>query len=194
MGVRYFCDRCEKEFISNGLAIETWARDALGVKIAYMGNGLLCEKCAKKFNMVKDRLKCEEDFFTMKDDEISLMEYDFKVGDKVITSTGQVGVIESICNCDRCKERGFYEPNVKTTSGVGTIWITDTDKENGFISFYQIGNYKFGNVDKESIRYDIELETHNIEASNKKLEEYHKQLERISCLSALDLCKEMLDN
>lgn len=76
MGIRYFCDRCEKEFKSNGLAIEIWVRDALGVKIA-MGKGLLCEECAKKFNMVKDRLDCEEDFFTMKDDEI----------DKILTPT-----------------------------------------------------------------------------------------------------------
>lgn len=72
MGVRYFCDRCEKEFKSEGLAIDTYARDALGIKLAYMGKGLLCEKCAKKFNMVKDCLKYEEDFFIMTDDKISL--------------------------------------------------------------------------------------------------------------------------
>lgn len=71
MGVRYFCDRCEKEFKSEGLAIETYARDASGMKLFYMGMGLLCEGCAKKFNMVKDSLKYEEDFFTMKDDEIN---------------------------------------------------------------------------------------------------------------------------
>lgn len=71
MGVRYFCDRCEKEFKSDGLAIETYARDALGMKLFYMGVGLLCGGCAKKFNMVKDSLEYEEDFFTMKDDEIN---------------------------------------------------------------------------------------------------------------------------
>lgn len=70
MGVRYFCDRCEKEFKSEGLVIETYARDALGIKLFYMGVGLLCEGCAKKFNMVKNNLEYEEDFFTMKDDEI----------------------------------------------------------------------------------------------------------------------------
>ena len=70
MGVRYFCDRCEKEFKSDGLAIETYARDARGSIISYMGVGLLCEGCVKKFNMVKDNLEYEEDFFTMKDDEI----------------------------------------------------------------------------------------------------------------------------
>lgn len=70
MGVRYFCDRCEKEFKSGGLGIETYARDAFGAKIVYAGLGLLCEKCAKKFNVVKDRLKYEEDFFTMTDDDI----------------------------------------------------------------------------------------------------------------------------
>lgn len=83
MGVRYFCDRCEKEFKSNGLAIETWARDAFGAKIAYTGIGLLCETCAKKFNKIKDCLEDEEDFFNMSDDEISLMKYNLKDGTKV---------------------------------------------------------------------------------------------------------------
>lgn len=73
MGVRYFCDRCEKEFKSEGLAIETYARDALGTKLFYMGVGLLCEGCAKKFNMVKDRLKYEEDFFDMSDEDFYTM-------------------------------------------------------------------------------------------------------------------------
>ena len=71
MGVRYFCDRCDKEFNSNGLLIPIYARDALGTKLCCMGNGYLCEKCAKEFNSIKDYIKYEEDFFTMKDEEVA---------------------------------------------------------------------------------------------------------------------------
>lgn len=73
MGIRYFCDRCEKEFKSGGLRMPVYARDAFGAKIVYIGDGYLCGKCTEKFNKIKDRLKCEEDFFTMKDDDINLL-------------------------------------------------------------------------------------------------------------------------
>ena len=53
----------------------------------------------------------------------------FKVGDQVITDDGRVGVIESICDCESCKDRGFYEPRVKMQDGYDQIWITDTDKK-----------------------------------------------------------------
>lgn len=188
MGVRYFCDRCEKEFKSNGLVIETYARDALGMVMAYMGKALLCEACTKKFDMVKDRLKYEEDFFTMTDEDISLMEYDFKVGDEVITSTGQFGVITEICNCDLCRDRGFYELKVEVTlGGLGTIHITDNDKRVNFRSFYQIGKYKFGNIDKDCVEHDIELETHKIEEATKNIATYQEQLRHLNVLENLDI-------
>jgi hypothetical protein len=190
--IKYFCDRCENEFKSNGLAIPIYARDGLGAKLMFVGDKHLCDECTKKFNAIKYRLKYEEDFFDMSDEDISLTEYDFKVGDEVITSTGQVGVIERICDCERCKKRGFYEPNVKLTKGVYDIYITDNDKNNNFSNFYKIGKYKFGNVDKESIKCDIERETHNIDEAASRLEEYRKQLERISWLSCSDLVQSMM--
>ena len=135
--------------------------------------------------MIKDRLEHAKNFFSMTDDDIALMEYDFKVGDTVITDTGVVGVIEDICDCDRCKARGFYEPTVKITDGADdTIWITDTDKENGFRSFYQIGKYKFGNIDKESVECWIENENNNIKVASKRLEEYEKQWMRLKRLES----------
>ena len=190
--IKYFCDRCNNEFKSGGLAIPIYARDNIGTKIWFMDDKLLCSECTKKFNIVKDRLKYEEDFFDMSDEDIALMEHDFKVGDEVITSTGQVGIIESICDCDRCKERGFCEPNVKLTKGVGGIYITNYDKNNNFSNFYKIGKYKFGNIDKESVKRSIEMETKNIEEANTRLEEHRNQLERISWLSCRDLLQEMM--
>lgn len=190
--IKYFCDKCGNEFKSNGLAVPMYAYNAAGVKLMFLKNNILCDECAKKFNMVKDRLEHEEDFFDMSDEDIALMEYDFKVGDEVITSTGQVGIIESICDCDRCKERGFYEPRVKLAKGVDGIYITDYDKNNNFSNFYKIGKYKFGNIDKESVKHDIEMETKNIEEANNRLEEYRNQLERISWLNCHDLLQEMM--
>jgi hypothetical protein len=91
-----------------------------------------------------------KNFCNMSDADIELLRYTFKVGDKVITDDGRSGTIISICDCDRCKKRGFYEPKVQMDIGVCQIWITDTDKENGFMSFYQIGDRVFGNIDNEA--------------------------------------------
>ena len=103
----------------------------------------------------------------------------FKVGDKVITSLGEVGVITSICDCDRCKERGFFEPQVKTELGAGHIWITNTDKENGFRSFYQIGDYTFGNIDEESVLTSIKNTKERIAEEVEHLSNLEKQLDSI---------------
>lgn len=70
MGVRYFCDRCEKEFKSGGLRMPIYARDGFGARLCYIGDGYLCEKCTEKFNKIKDHIEYEEDFFTMTDEEI----------------------------------------------------------------------------------------------------------------------------
>lgn len=114
----------------------------------------------------------------------NVVEYDFKVGDVVIKDTGEVGIIESICDCDRCKARGFYEPKAKVIDSDDVIYITDTDKRNGFISFYQIGKYKFGNIDKESVECSIECEKENIKEAHKRLREYKKQLSRLNQLES----------
>lgn len=183
--IKYFCDKCGNEVESNGLVVPMYAYDAIGTKLAFLKNNLLCEKCVEKFNMIKDRLEHEEDFFDMSDKQISLMEYDFKVGDKVVTSTGQVGVIKSICGCVSCIERGFYEPKVVTTAGVGDIYITNNDRDVNFRSFYRIGKYCFGNIDIDCIKYDIKSETKNLEEATNNLKEYHAQYKRMRLLEAL---------
>lgn len=185
MGVKYFCDKCGNECKSNCTVIPMYAYDGLGMKIVHIKNNILCDECAKKFKLVEDRLEHDEDFFDMTDVDIALMEYDFKVGDKVITSTGQTGVIESICDCKNCKERGFCEPNVRTINGVGEIYITDNDKRVGFKSFYQIGEYLFGNIDKESVEYDIENESRKIEEATNNMYTYKRQLKRLNIIEAL---------
>ena len=135
-----------------------------------------------------DRAKC--DFYPEVRERAlrknNVVEYDFRVGDRVITSTGKVGIIESICDCDQCKARGFYEPSVEAVDGVGSIYITDNDKRVGFRSFYQIGKYKFGNIDKESVEYDIKNETRKIEEAIEDKTTFQRQLNRLDWIESIE--------
>lgn len=184
--IKYFCDRCGKEFKEFGLTIPIYVRDALGAKLFFFESKHLCDECSKKFESVKDRLEYEEYFFEMSDEDISLIEYDFNVGDVVVTSTGETGIIESVCDCNKCQKRGFYEPKVRLTYGVNDIYITDNDKNNNFKNFFKIGKYKFGNVDTESIERDIDLEERNISDATKRLEIYRQQLLNIKALELIN--------
>ena len=67
-----------------------------------------------------------------------------------------MGRITDICTCDQCKESGFYKPKVEVEIGSGAIYITNNDKRLNFRSFYKIGDRVFGNIDEESLLYDIE--------------------------------------
>lgn len=75
--------------------------------------------------------------------------YIFHVGDEVITVHGRVGKIASICTCERCEERGFYEPTVDFGDEYYN-YITHWDEEDEFSHYYKIGDYIFGNLDLES--------------------------------------------
>lgn len=158
--IKYFCDKCGKETTVDKIKRvleEEYAYDVNGAKIIGFPTAAydLCEECLEKYESLNVEIG---DFMAMSDEEIEFALYTFKVGDDVITSDGRVGTITGICTCDKCKERGFYEPKVTTECGIYDIWITDTDKNNGFISYYKIGDKTFGNVDEkaeERIKEDI---------------------------------------
>lgn len=103
----------------------------------------------------------------------------FKVGDKVITSTGQVGIVTGICTCEGCESRGFYEPEIRTVIG-SRIYCTDNDWRVSFRSFYQIGNQIYGNIDEDCLVYEIDKVTKQIEECQKTLEELNLQREIIN--------------
>lgn len=123
-----------------------------------------CDRCGKETNGVHICETCESNELTQ----------GFKVGDEVITDDGRVGTIIDICTCDRCKGRGFYEPRVEMKIG-SQIYITDTDKENGFISYYKIGDKVFGNI------YDKYLLGH-METYKEAIKEIEAQLDVIKKL------------
>jgi hypothetical protein len=94
-----------------------------------------CDKCGVETSGTNLCDKCEYEELTC----------GFEEGDEVITSDGCVGVITGFCYCHRCKERGFYEPEIEMQLGP-QIWMTDSDKNNGFKNYYKVGNKVFGNI------------------------------------------------
>lgn len=158
--IKFICDKCNKETTGDKIkrVIENeYACDSQGNKIVGFPSAAydLCEECLEKYEKLNIEIG---DFIKMSDEDIELALYTFKVGDQVITDDGRVGTITDICTCEGCKKRGFYEPRVDTEVGLYDIWITDTDKNNGFISYYKIGDKVFGNIDyekEEIIKEDI---------------------------------------
>ena len=78
-------------------------------------------------------------------------DYEFAIGDKVVTIYGEVGHIVDICRCDRCLERGFRELTWRSDANHNVGWITIYDAERGFDDFYQIGKYRFGHTFNKSV-------------------------------------------
>lgn len=72
--LKYFCDKCGNEIKGCATPVPMYAYDGLGTAIKFIRNNHLCEECAKKFHKIEDQLEREEDFFTMKDEEISYCE------------------------------------------------------------------------------------------------------------------------
>ena len=81
-------------------------------------------------------------------------EYKFEIGDEVVMADGYCGEIIGICECDRCKERGFLEPIVEWQDG-NVDWITEWDLYYEFDDYYKIGNYTFGNIHLEDLKKKI---------------------------------------
>lgn len=82
---------------------------------------------------------------------MDIKDYEFEIGDKVITTEGEFGKIVDICRCDRCQKRGFYEPIWAKDGDKYQHYITNYDAECGFCGFYRIGKYKFNDFDKGEI-------------------------------------------
>lgn len=82
------------------------------------------------------------------------MQYEFNIGDEVITAHGERGVIIDICKCSECEKRGFYEPEWRSEYG-DTEYITSYSRKAGFRTYYKIGKYRFGNLEKGLVEHYI---------------------------------------
>lgn len=84
--------------------------------------------------------------------------YDFRVGDYVEDINGNVGYIDFICDCEKCKERKFDEPRIHYTSGEED-YITVYQLDHLEKLYRRIGKYEF--VKKDPIVKTIDSITVN---------------------------------
>ena len=92
--------------------------------------------------------------------------YEFRVGDEVETVDGMSGKIVSICHCERCAERGFFEPRWETSDGKYSDYITVNQANRGFPYYRRIGKYVWNHDANE------EKSTKNIfKKENKEMKE-----------------------
>ena len=161
--IKVFCDKCGKEITDNvnNVIEETEAKNCYGNTLMKFASASYqyCDEC------MENGLTCG-----------------FKVGDEVITSTGEVGRIISFCTCQLCKERGFYEPTVEVVIGNDAIHITDSDKRNGFSSFYKIGDQVFGNIDEDAVKDSIKFVKEQVYKLESELIELTSQLDVVKIL------------
>lgn len=101
----------------------------------------------------------------------NLQDYKFNIGDEVITTDGMRGTITDICECERCKERGFCEP-VWVDEYDEEVFITNVTVRMNFPGYYKIGNYRFHDFNKNNVQVNIDF--HEAE-----LARYKKQLKFI---------------
>lgn len=92
--------------------------------------------------------------------------YEFRVGDEVETVDGTVGKIVGICHCEKCAERGFFEPKWETSDGKYSDYITVNQVNWGFPLYRRIGKYVWNHeTDEEKINENI------LQKKNRKMKE-----------------------
>ena len=95
--------------------------------------------------------------------------YDFKIGDRVITIEGETGVIVDICKCEACERRGFYEPIWRSDYNGDMNYITGYSSDFDYSDYYQIGEYRFGEFDRVSVIQNAAYHKSQIEQLRKQL-------------------------
>ena len=104
----------------------------------------------------------------------------FHEGDFVESSDGKIGYISSICHCDECKKRGFFEPTITYSDGT-TDYISNYSIKSVPFDYKQIGTQKFSTEDVLRSRVVA------LEKENKELKEKVDNL-TIQRNHAVDLC------
>ena len=95
----------------------------------------------------------------------SITDIQFHKGDYVENNDGKIGYVSSICHCDECKKRGFFEPTITYLDGT-TDYISNHSVKTVSSDYKQIGFQKFStenNVLKDRISA--------LEKENKELKE-----------------------
>lgn len=94
-------------------------------------------------------------------EENNTTDIQFHEGDFVENKDGKIGYISSICHCDECKKRGFFEPTITYSDGT-TDYISNYSVKNVSSDYKQIGIQKFSTEDELRNRI-VALEKENKE-------------------------------
>lgn len=79
-------------------------------------------------------------------EENNTTDIQFHEGDYVENSNGKIGYISSICHCDECKKRGFFESTITYSDGT-TDYISNYSVKTVLSDYKQIGIQKFSTED-----------------------------------------------
>lgn len=97
-------------------------------------------------------------------EENNITDIQFHEGDYVENNDGKIGYISSICHCDECKKRGFFEPIITYSDGT-TDYISNYSVKTVSSDYKQIGIQKFSTEDELRNRITV------LEKENKELKE-----------------------
>ena len=98
-------------------------------------------------------------------EENNITDIQFHEGDYVKKNEGKIGYISSICHCDECKKRGFFEPTITYSDGT-TDYISNYSVKTVPSDYNQIGTQKFSTEDVLRNRI-VALEKENKELKEK---------------------------
>ena len=101
-------------------------------------------------------------------EENNTTDIQFHEGDFVENKDGKIGYISSICHCDECKKRGFFEPTITYSDGT-TDYISNYSVKTVSSDYKQIGIQKFSTED--SIENTLKNRIAALEKENKELKE-----------------------
>jgi hypothetical protein len=105
---------------------------------------------------------------------MNISDYNFSVGDEVVTIYGQKGKIVYICKCDRCEKRGFCEPIWKEDGTDEEHYISNYQAESGFPNFYRIGEHRFNEFNKAAVQTELSKYEEVVNYLKKQLDEIEK--------------------
>lgn len=123
-------------------------------------------------------------------EENNTTDIQFHEGDFVENNEGKIGYISSICHCDECKKRGFFEPTITYSDGT-TDYISNYSVKTVSSDYKQIGTQKFSTEDSTESTLKNKIAT--LEKENKELKEKVDNLtiQRNRAVDLLCFMKEM---
>lgn len=117
--------------------------------------------------------------------ENNITDIQFHEGDFVESSDGKIGYISSICHCDECKKRGFFEPTITYSDGT-TDYISNYSVKSVPFDYKQIGTQKFSTEDVLRNRISA-LEKENKELTEKVNHLINRNQELLSLYCVCDM-------